>query len=181
MSRFSKAGTIVLLAGLLTGALGQAPAPAQEQQSVASVQDWSVFEASANGSKVCWVASQPTKSAAYRNGKAVQVRRGDIFLMVSIRPGDGVKNEVSFISGYPFKKGSEVETSVGSDEFKMFTEGENAWAPSSADDNAIVNAFRAGANAKVEGLSSRGTTTVDTFSLMGFTAALDKAAERCSG
>ncbi len=179
MSRIWKAGTIALLAGLAVGAAAHGPAGAQVQQSVASEQDWSIFEASANGSKVCWIASQPTKSAAYRGGKAVQVRRGDIFLMVSIRPGDGVKNEVSFISGYPFKKGSEVETSVGGKDFEMFTEGENAWAPSSSDDQAIVDAFRAGATAEVEGVSSRGTTTVDTFSLMGFTAALDKASDLC--
>lgn len=177
MSRFFKAGTIALLAGLLLGLPGHAPA--QQQQSVGSEQDWSIFEASANGSKVCWIASQPTKSAAYRDGKTVQVRRGDIFLMVSIRRADGVKNEVSFISGYPFKKGSEVETEVGGKKFTMFTEGENAWAPSAADDDALVTAFRAGADAKVEGVSSRGTRTVDTFSLMGFTAALDKASELC--
>ena len=180
MSRFWKAGTIALLAGLLTGMAGQDPAVAQVQQSVGSEQDWSIFEASAEGKQVCWIVSQPTNSSAYRNGKAVQVRRGDIFLIVTIRPSDGVKNEVSFVSGYPFKKGSEVETKVGSEEFTMFTDGENAWAPSSAEDKAMVDAFRGGATAQVEGLSSRGTTTVDTFSLMGFTAALERAAELCS-
>jgi hypothetical protein len=180
MSRFFKAGTIALVAAALLGAFGHGPAPAQVQESVGSEDDWSIFEASANGSKVCWIASQPTKSAAYRDGKLVEVRRGDIFLMVSVRPNDGVKNEVSFISGYPFKSGSEVETKVGDKSFTMFTEGENAWAQSSADDDAIVNAFRAGVDAKVEGISSRGTRTVDTFSLIGFTAALDKAASLCS-
>jgi len=177
MSSFFKAGTIALLAGLLLAV--PAEAPAQAQQSVGSEQDWSIFEAAANGNKVCWIASQPTRSAAYRDGKQVDVRRGDIFLMISIRPADGVKNEVSFISGYPFKKGSEVETDVGGKSFTMFTEGENAWAPSSSDDDAIVTAFRAGIDAKVEGTSSRGTRTVDTFSLLGFTAALDKASDLC--
>ena len=180
MKIFWKAGTIALLAGVLTSALALGPVAAQVQQSVGSVQDWSIFEASANGQKVCWIASQPTKSAAYRNGKAVQVRRGDIFLMVSVRPNDGVQNEVSFISGYPFKKGSEVQTTVGENSFTMFTEGENAWAPSSAEDDAMVNAFKAGVTAEVEGLSSRGTKTVDTFSLLGFTDALTQAQQRCA-
>jgi invasion protein IalB len=171
-----KAGAIALLATVLDG---HRPAHAQVQQSVAIEQDWSVFQATPNGQKVCWIASQPTKTAAVRDGKAVQVRRGDVFLMVSVRPGDGVRNEVSFIAGYPFKKGSEVAAKVGDKSFTMFTEGENAWAPSAADDDAIVNAFRAGADAKVEGVSSRGTKTVDTFSLMGFSAALEKAAGLC--
>ncbi|MFQ5567926.1 MAG: invasion associated locus B family protein, partial [Paracoccaceae bacterium] len=63
--------------------------------------------------------------------------------------------------------------------FTLFTEGENAWAPSGKDDSALVDAFRRGAKAKVEGVSSRGTRTVDTFSLSGFTAALEAAAELC--
>ena len=109
--------------------------------------------------------SQPTKSAAFRNGKAVEVRRGDIFMMIAIRPADGVTNEVSFLGGYPFKKGSEVKASIGNDNFTLFTEGETAWAP--------------GSTAKIEGVSSRGTKTVDTFSLAGFTAALDTAADLC--
>lgn len=33
----------------------------------------------------------------------------------------------------------------------------------------------------VEGRSSRGTQTRDTFSLMGFTAAYDDAMKRCTG
>jgi hypothetical protein len=32
----------------------------------------------------------------------------------------------------------------------------------------------------VTGVSSRGTTTKDTFSLLGFTAALDEAERRCA-
>ncbi len=180
MKKFWNAGIVALLAGALAGAFGLGPATAQPQQSVGSEQDWSIFEASANGQKVCWIASQPTNSAAYRGGNSVQVRRGDIFLMVSIRPGDGVENEVSFISGYPFEQGSEVETEVGDESFTMFTEGENAWAPSSTDDDAIVEAFKGGVNAEVEGTSSRGTRTVDRFSLLGFTAALEKASELCS-
>ena len=160
-------------------ALGAPGADAQEQKRVDAKKDWSVFQAGPEGQRICWIVSQPTQSAAFRNGKAVKVRRGDIYMMVSIRPADGVTNEVSFLSGYPFKKGSEVTASVGSDNFTMFTEGENAWAPSGAEDAALVDAFRRGSNAKLEGVSSRGTKTVDTFSLSGFTAALDAAAGLC--
>jgi hypothetical protein len=39
--------------------------------------------------------------------------------------------------------------------------------------------MRRGAEAKVTGLSTRGTTTIDTFSLIGFTAAVTEAEERC--
>lgn len=179
MRKLLKAGMIAILAGVLTGGLASGPAAAQTQQRVDAKRDWSIFQAGTEGQKICWIVSQPTRTAAFRSGKSVRVNRGDIFLMVSIRPADGVVNEVSFISGYPFKKGSEVKTTVGSKDFTLFTEGENAWAPSADDDAAMVAAFRAGASAKVEGTSSRGTRTVDTFSLSGFTAALEAAGALC--
>jgi invasion protein IalB len=179
MKKFLKLGTIALLTGILTGVVGPGAAGAQTQQRVKAIKDWSIFQAGAEGRKVCWIVSQPTRTAAFRKGKSVSVNRGDIFLMISIRPADGVTNEVSFLSGYPFKKGSEVKASVGGKKFILFTEGENAWAPSSEDDAALVAAFRLGAKAKVEGFSSRGAKTVDTFSLSGFTAALAAAMDLC--
>jgi len=174
MTKIVGAGLAIAIALLpITGAA------AQTQNRVDAKKDWSIFEASQDGGKVCWIASTPTKSVALRGGKQVQVNRGDIYLMVAVRPADGVKNEVSFISGYPLKKGSEVEAKVGDDSFEMFTSGENAWPPSPEEDDRFVAAFKRGIDARVEGVSQRGTTTVDTFSLIGFTDALEAATERC--
>ena len=149
------------------------------QNRVDAVKDWSVFEAGSGAKKVCWIVSQPTKTSARRDGREVSVKRGDIFLMVAVRKADKVKNEVSFLAGYPFKKGSKVKVTVGSNSYTMFTDGENAWTPSPSDDNTMTAAFRRGSTATVQGLSGRGTTTVDTFSLSGFTAALKKAGSLC--
>lgn len=170
-------GARALAAGFLAALITVAPAAAQTR--VDAKKDWSVFEAGEGSAKVCWIVSQPTESAATRGGKPVQVNRGDIFLMVAVRPGDNVSNEVSFLSGYPFKGGSKVTLSVGSNNFTMFTEGENAWTRSAAEDSKLTAAFRKGARARVQGMSQRGTTTRDTFSLSGFTAAIKVAQSRC--
>ncbi len=154
-------------------------ATAGAQNRVDAKKDWSIFEAGSGGSKVCWIVSQPTKKTASRNGQEVTVKRGDIFLMVSSRPKDKVGNEVSFLSGYPFKKGSKVKVTVGSNNFTLFTDGENAWTSSKSEDDKLTRAFRAGSTARIEGTSSRGTITRDTFSLSGFTAALKSAQSRC--
>ena len=175
MMNFFKAGAVILFAGILS--LGAVQAQAQTR--VDDNKDWSIFEAGAAGQKICWIVSRPTSSLAYRGGKRVEVNRSDIFMMISMRQADGVVNEVSFLGGYPFKPGSKVEVMVGSEKFTMFTEGENAWAPSPKDDGLLVNAFRRGTNATIEGISARGTKTVDTFSLSGFTASLDSATNLC--
>jgi invasion protein IalB len=179
MTKFLTIGTVALLAALVAGAVLPDAAVAQTQARVDAKKDWSIFEAGSGPQKVCWIVSQPTKTGASRNGKSVQVNRGEIFLMVSIRPADGVVNEVSYLSGYPFKKGSEVGAVVGQSKFTLFTEGENAWSPSAQDDAALIDAFRRGADARIEGESTRGTKTVDSFSLSGFSAALEAAAALC--
>ena len=152
---------------------------AMAQTRVDAKKDWSIFEAGSGNQKVCWIVSQPTAKKATRGGKEVQVNRGDIFLMVAVRPGDNVKNEVSYLAGYPFKGGSKVTVSVGSNSFTLFTDGENAWTTSAGQDDSLTSAFRRGAKAQIKGLSSRGTTTLDTFSLSGFTAALKAAQANC--
>ena len=173
MRIFPKTVIAGLAAVLIAGA-------AAAQSRVDAKRDWSIFEAGEGGQKVCWIASQPKSTTAQRGGQTVQVNRGDIYLMVAVRPADNVTNEVSYVAGYPFKEGSNVTVTVGSNDFTMFTDGENAWTSSGADDDRIAAAFRAGADARVQGESSRGTTTRDTFSLLGFTDALEAARERCS-
>ena len=68
--------------------------------------------------------------------------------------------------------------------FQLFTDSgtnkEMAWAPSDADDTKIVTAMKRGSEAILTAKSAKGTTTKDTFSLLGFTAALDEATSRCS-
>lgn len=167
------------LAAVAAAALALAAGPAAAIDRVDAKDDWSIFEHVDSGKKVCWIASQPTSSVARRGGKPVQVQRGDIYLMTSVWPSRGTLNEVSMVSGYPFRKDSTVEAKVGSDEFEMFTDGEGAWLASPEEDDKMVAAMKKGATAVLTGVSARGTTTVDTFSLIGFTAALETAQERC--
>lgn len=158
------------------------PALSQTTERVAAHTDWAVFVGASP--RECYIASPPTSSVARRDGQAVEVQRGDIRLFVSFRPGEGVANEVSFTGGYPFRSGGSVDLEIGGRTFEM-APGDTAdtaeWAwTAAADDASAVAAMRQGATATVTGVSTRGTTTIDTFSLMGFTAAVTDAEARCA-
>ncbi len=172
------------LTGWMTGlalALSANAAIAQDESTnrVAVETAWSVFVE--DEPQECWSVSSPTNTVNTQDGEEVSVQRGQILLFVTFRPGADVDGEVSFTGGYPFADGSTVEVDVGGTSYELFTEGEWAWPGSPADDARIVAAMRGGADAVLTARSSRGTTTRDTFSLMGFTAALEEAQSRCSG
>jgi len=141
--------------------------------------DWSVFEET--DPKQCWAGSAPKEAVNTRDGRGVAVRRGNTLYFVSYIPGQDIAGQVSFTGGYPFREGSTVSLDIGGTVFELFTEGEMAWAASAADDTKIITAMKRGADAVLTGVSSRGTQTKDTFSLFGFTAAVEEAEKRCSG
>lgn len=168
-----------LVAGLCLAALAATSATAQERSRnrVAAETDWSVFVES--NPKECWSVSAPKKTVNTRGGKVVAVRRGDTLLFVFFRPGEGVKGEVSFTGGYPFAEGSMVDLDIDGTRFEMFTKGEWAWAKNSDEDAKIIAAMKRGKQAVLTARSTRGTQTQDTFSLLGFTAAVEEAERRC--
>ena len=163
----------LLVAGL---ALGATALQAQESQNrVATMTDWSVF--AEESPKECWGVSSPKETVNSRDGQPVQVRRGDILLFVTFRPG--VAGEISFSGGYPFAGGSTVKLDVDGTAFDLITDGEWAWPGTKEDDAAILAALKKGTTAVLSAKSGKGTQTKDTFSLRGFTAAMEEAAKRC--
>jgi len=152
---------------------------AQEESTnqVAAKTAWSVFED--QNPRECWAVSSPTETVNTRDGRVVAVRRGDILLMTFFRPGAGVDGQITFTGGYPFAGGSTVNMKIGDSEFELFTEGEWAWPASVEDDAKILAAMKRGVDAVLTARSTRGTQTKDTFSLLGYTAAVEEAEKRC--
>ncbi len=168
-----------LVAGFAAASILSGPAIAQEtSERVGTFTDWSIFHP--NDPEECYIASAPTSSVAKRGGKTLgKVNRSEITLYISTRPADNVVNEVSFSSGYPFRAKSTVNVKIGSDSFEFYVEGEVAWPDSPEEDKKVIEAMKRGSTAVITGVSRRGTTTIDTFSLLGFTDALADAEKRC--
>jgi Invasion associated locus B (IalB) protein len=170
--------TSLLGRALAVAALTLAATVANAQEStnrVATMTDWNVF--TEESPKECWGVSKPKETVNTRDGQPVSVRRGDILLFVTFRPGK--PGEISFTGGYPFAGGSTVEVAVDGQPYQMFTDGEWAWPGSAEDDAKLLAALKAGTSATLTARSGKGTQTVDTFSLRGFTAAMEDAEKRC--
>lgn len=152
-----------------------APASAAEQTFIAAYRDWSLSTFRDGERELCFIASEPTKQDGNYE------RRGPPAVVVTRVPEEPDLDEVSVQPGYTFQAGSEVEVVVdGADQFLMMTQGEYAWTRSPADDDALIAAMRAGLQMTVRGTSTRGTWSLDTYSLLGFTAAMNAMNQRCT-
>lgn len=149
-------------------------ANASEPRLIGTYEDWAAYSFMENGNKVCYMASQP-KTAV---GNYTQ--RGDVFALITHRPAEKTKDVFSYITGYPYKAGSEVSIEVNGRTFKLFTQDDTAWGADAAADRALSDAIQSGSTMVVKGESKRGTLTTDTYGLKGSTKAYQTISQECS-
>lgn len=142
--------------------------------------DWAAYTYGSGRDKICYVLSEPKK----QEPKAAT--RGDVYFMVTHRPGRNIRNEISMRIGYPFAATSKPFAMIGKDRFQMFSgvsqggEHQNwAWLDNTKEEGTMVKALRAGSDMVIKGTSSRKTLTTDTYSLKGSSAALSKIDSAC--
>jgi hypothetical protein len=162
-----------IIALLLTPLLSLA-AVAQTPEFLGSHRDWNVYAFTEDSQKICYMASEPKKQ------EGDYTRRGSPAVLVTRRPGSPAVDEVSVQPGYGYLEGSEVEVGIGGRKFLLFTRGEHAWTKSEDADQALINAMKRGNEMTVRGTSVKRTYSLDTYSLLGFTAAYQAMVEACS-
>jgi len=155
-----------------------APASAETANLLGVFGNWSAYSTGTGNSMTCYAMSKP------RAKQPKATKRGDIFLMVSDWPGRKVKAEIQIVPGYEYKANAPVTLAVGPDKFNFFSRNEAksgaAWIQSLADSERLIDTMSKGVSAVAAGTSTRGTKTVDTYSLQGFNDALAKIHGACN-
>jgi len=162
-------GVCVLMISAGTSVMAQSGEP----RLLAKYGDWSAYMFVENGSKVCYMISQP------QTAQGNYTKRGKIYALITHRPAEGTRDVFSYITGYSYKSGSDAVLDIDGKEFSLFTQNETAWAPDGKSDQAIARAVREGSKMVVKGTSSRGTLTTDGFSLKGSSNAYKRITSEC--
>ena len=137
--------------------------------------DWGAYTASPGGRKVCFALAKPASAKTDPPNRP----RDPMYVFISSRPADNVQNEVSVMFGYQFKPNAEASLDVGGSSFLMYTQSDGGWVKNAAEEPRLVEAMRKAGDMTVKGVSSRGTTTTDVYSLKGLSQALDRVAQEC--
>ena len=136
---------------------------------------WGAYAATPNGKKLCFALAKPSFSKTNPPNRP----RDPAYAFISTRPAEKVVNEDSIMIGYVLKPGSESTLEVGGAAYAMYTQGDGLWIKNAAEEERMVDAMRKAADVTVKGVSSKGTETIDVFSLKGLSQALDRVAQDC--
>ena len=150
---------------------------AEKPAALGTFKNWSAYTAGTGADKTCYALSEPVAS------DPKGVARGKIYFLISDFPSRNAKAEPQIVPGYAYPANGTVSVTVGSDKWTFFTktDGDNgsAWLKSSTDEAKLVAAMQKGSRLVVTGVSVRGTTTTDAYSLSGISAALQKVHAEC--
>lgn len=137
--------------------------------------DWGAYTASPGGRKVCFALAKPASAKTDPPNRP----RDPMYVFISSRPADNVQNEVSVMFGYQFKPNAEASLDVGGSSFLMYTQSDGGWVKNAAEEPRLVEAMRKAGDMTVKGVSARGTSSSDVYSLKGLAQALDRVAQEC--
>ena len=118
----------------------------------------------------CYIGSLPIDSDIPEGKK-----RGDVYILV-YRINNDPETIIQINSGYPYKNEESVNVKIDKKNYEFYADEDSAWTN---DDKEVVFAMKKGVKLTVSGVSSRGTKTVDTYTLNGFTVALNKLTKDC--
>jgi invasion protein IalB len=162
----------LLLAASLALAAGAARAQTPQVEPLGEFGSWAAASFQEEKGKGCFMVGAPRKS----EGK--YTKRDPTYIHVTHRLGVGTRDVVNVTAGYTYKPDSKVEITVGGETFVLKPAEGTAWADDEIDAKLIA-AMRKSKTAVVEGTSSRGTLTKDTYGLNGFSDAYDAINKAC--
>jgi invasion protein IalB len=182
-----------------SGAKDEASKPAL----VATFGDWNVFVGQVGKGRICYTLAQP------KSREPASLTRDPGYAFISDRPAEGVRNEVSFIMGFDVSGGDTAEASadakpgekpaskssakskasaslapvalVDQSPFEMLSKGGNLWVKNAAKESSLIAEMRKGVKLVIKAASLRGHQSIDTYSLTGFSPAMDRLQKECPG
>ena len=134
---------------------------------------WQAFSSQQGRAKVCYALSK----AEVRLPANLKDIEGMFF--VSSRPGEGVRNEISFVMNFDVKEGVEHQAIIGNERFPLVAKGQNMWLKNPAEEPRMLDALRKGSGLEIKGTSKRGNPTSDKYSLAGISQIVKRAEDAC--
>jgi hypothetical protein len=161
---------------------------------VGSYGDWKVYHSGAGKGRICYLLAEP------KAREPDDSKRDKAYAFISERPAEHVRNEISFVMGYDVGAGSEPKEKkkdkkskkdddegapvaptavVGEAEFDLIAKGADLFVKNPAEEGKVIDEMRKGVTLVIKAPAKRGHTA-DSYSLSGFSQAIDRAIKDCT-
>ena len=148
---------------------------ANAPQLIKQFDAWGAYSYAQGKGKVCYVLAVPLPNTKL----PATVDHGDVYFLVTQRPGQNISYEPQTMVGYILQANSKVNVTIDNKNFVFFTKDKSAWVENAAEEPALVAAMKSGHTMTIKATSKKGTPTSYGFSLKGISSAL-KQIEACN-
>ena len=121
----------------------------------------------------CYIGSLPIKSDLPETKK-----RGENYILVYKIIGSN-ENIVQVEAGYQYNLDEDIVVNIDNTSFKFYSTEDSSETAWTNNDEKVIFAMKKGLKLVLSGQSSRGTITNDTYTLKGFTLAINKLNKDC--
>lgn len=161
-----------------TPAKPQQPAPAAETPAqpiqLGSFGSWAVYASDTANGRVCYALAMP------KDRQPAGLTRDQAYLFVSSRPQENVREEISFVLGFPPKDGADAQLVVGKTTYVVSTKAQgNAWLKTPKDDSAAIELMKKVPQIQLKVTSKRGNALTDIYVMAGLVQALNQVKRAC--
>ena len=164
---------------------------------VGSYGDWKVYHSGAGKARICYLLAEP------KSRDPDDAKRDKAYAFISERPSEHVRNEISFVMGFDVatavepkekkkdkkpKKGDDAEepsaggptATVGDSDYELVAKGADLFVKNPAEEGTVIDEMRKGVTLVIKAAARKGHPTTDSYSLSGFSQAIDKAIKDCA-
>lgn len=161
----------VVVAASVSLSLSRAALALETPTRINQFDAWGAYSYGEGNSRVCYALSTPTMMLP------ADFDHGDIFFVVSLKPGRNVAYEPQAVMGYVLKKDSDVTLEVDGENFTLVPKGKSALLENATQERQLVAALRAGRSMHVDAVSRRGMQTHYNYLLSGVASALESVSK----
>ena len=83
---------------------------------------------------------------------------------------------VQITAGFDYKSSDSITVKIDDENYSFYADDDTAWAE---EDKKVINAMKRGLSFITTGVSSKGTKVIDSYTLKGFTSAVNKLTKDC--
>jgi hypothetical protein len=138
---------------------------------------WNVYASDTANGRICYALAVPKERLP------ANLTRDPGYLFVSTRPKENIRDEISFVLGFPPKESADAQLVLGKANFVVSPKSQGstfvAWLKNPQENASVIEQMKKNPLLALKVTSKRGNALQENYALAGFAQALDQVKKAC--